>query len=162
ATHRMLDHYLHTAHTSDRLLNPARDPITLTPPQPGVTPQHPTDHQQALAWFTAERPVLLAAVDHAAATGLDTHTWQLAWTLSTFLNRQGHWHDLAATGRAAVAAAGRLADPTAQAHAHRHLANAYTMLGRFDAAHTQLSHALDLYRQAGDLVGQARTHQNLS
>jgi tetratricopeptide (TPR) repeat protein len=162
ATHRMLDHYLHTAHTADRLLNPARDPVTLTPPQPGVTPQHPTDHEQAMAWFTAERAVLLAAVDHAAATGFDTHTWQLAWTLVTFLDRQGHWHDWAAAGSAAVAATGRLADPTAQAYAHRALASAYTRLGRFDDADTQLRHALDLYRQAGDQAGQARTHLNLT
>src|SRR5262249_5876387 len=77
ATHRILDHYLHTAHTADRLLAPARDPITLAPPQPGVTPERPADHHQALAWFTTEHPVLLAAVDHAAGAGMDTHTWQL-------------------------------------------------------------------------------------
>src|SRR5262249_42270441 len=88
ATHRMLDHYLHTAHTADRLLDPARDPITLTPPAPGVTLQHPTDYQQALDWFTVERPVLLVAVEHAAATGFDTHTWQLAWALDIFLDRR--------------------------------------------------------------------------
>jgi NB-ARC domain len=46
ATHRILDHYLHTAHTAARLLHPARDPITLTPPAPEVTPQHPADHRQ--------------------------------------------------------------------------------------------------------------------
>ena len=91
ATHRILDHYLHTAHTAERLLHPARDSITLTPPQPGVTPEPLTDYQQALDWFTTERPVLLAAVDHAAITGFDTHTWQLAWTLQTFLHRRGHW-----------------------------------------------------------------------
>jgi tetratricopeptide (TPR) repeat protein len=157
----MLDHYLHTTHTAERLLYPARDPLPLTPPQPGVTPQHPADYQQALAWFTADRAVLLAAVDHAA-TGFDTHTWQLAWTLSTFLNRQGHWHDWAAAGRAAVAATGRLADPTAQALAHRYLARAYTRLGRLDDADTHLSHALDLHRQAGDQAGQAHTHLNLA
>src|SRR5262249_36824561 len=65
ATPRMLDHSLHPAHAAERLLHPARDPIILTPPQPGVTPEHPADHEQAVAWFTAERPVLLAAVDHA-------------------------------------------------------------------------------------------------
>src|SRR5262249_36267917 len=162
ATARILDHYLHTAYTAERLLNPARDPITLTPHAPDVTPQHPADYQQALDWCTVEYPGLLAAVDQAAATGFDTHTWQLAWTLAPFLNRRGHWHDWAAAGRAAVAAAQRLADPTTQTHAHRNLASAYTRLGRFDDAHTQLSHALDLYRQVGDQVGQARTHHNLS
>jgi hypothetical protein len=153
ATHRMLDHYLHTAHTADRLLYPTRDLITLTTLQPGATPEHPADHEQAMAWLTAEHAVLLAAVDHAAATGFDTHTWQLAWTLRTFFERRGHWHDCAATGRAAVAAAGRLADSTAQAHAHRTLASAYTQLSCFDDAHTQLRHALDLYRQASDQAG---------
>jgi tetratricopeptide (TPR) repeat protein len=161
ATDRMLDHYLHTAHTAALLLNPARDPITLTPPPPGTAPEHPTDHGQALEWFTAEHTVLLAAVDHAA-TGWSTHTWQLAWTVYDFLDWRGHWHDLAATGRAALAAARRLADPTAQARAHRHLTGAYTQLGRFDDAHTQLRQALNLYRQAGDLAGQAHTHMHLA
>src|SRR5262249_11481551 len=131
ATVRMLDHYLHSAYTAARLLHPVRDPITLTPHVPGVTPKHPADYQQALDWFTVERPVLLAAVDLAAATGFDIHTWQLTWTLRIFLDRRGHWRDQAATGRVAVAAAHRLADPTAQARAHRTLARAYTRLGRF-------------------------------
>src|SRR5262249_40894759 len=93
ATGRMLDHYLHTAYAADRMLYPARDPIMLAPLRPGVTPEQPADHQQALAWFTAEHPALLAAVEYAGATGWDTHTWQLAWTLWTFLHWQGHWHD---------------------------------------------------------------------
>ncbi|WP_162908239.1 ATP-binding protein [Allorhizocola rhizosphaerae] len=162
ATGRILDHYLHTAYTAARLLSLHRDPIALTPPQPGVILEHPTDYQQALDWFTVEHPVLLAALDHAAATGFDTHTWQLAWTLDDFLARRGHWHDSVAAEQAAVAAAGRLADPTAQAGAHRLLAVAYIRLGRPDDADTQLRHAMDLYAQAGDLGGQAMTHHNLS
>jgi hypothetical protein len=162
ATHRMLDHYLHTAYTAERLLEPARDPFTLPSAQPGVTPRHLTNYQQALDWFTIERPVLLAVVDQAATTGWDTYTWQLAWTLGTFLYRRGDWHDWATAGRAAVAAAHRLADPAAQVHAHRLLARAYTRLDRLDDAHTQLNHALDLTTQTGDHTGQVRTHHTLS
>jgi DNA-binding SARP family transcriptional activator/Tfp pilus assembly protein PilF len=161
AIHRTLDHYLHTAYAADRLLNPARETIPLTPPQPGVTPEASPDHEQALAWFTVEHAVLLAAVDHAAATGFDTHTWQLAWTLYDFLHRRGHWHDHAATQRAALAAAGPLADPTAQARAHRYLAHAYTQLGRLDDAHTELRHALDLTTGAGDPAERARIRLDL-
>src|SRR5262249_47536026 len=138
AAGRMVDHYLHTAYAAARLLDPGRDPPLLTPPQPGLNPDELGDHQQALAWFTAEHAVLLSVVDHAAATGFDAHTWQLAWTLDTFLSRRGHCHDLAAVHLAAVAAAGRLADPIVQTRAHRHLAHAYARLGRFDDAHTQL------------------------
>src|SRR5262249_61593374 len=105
---------------------------------------------------------LLAPVEHAAATGFDPHTGQLPWTLAIFLARRGRWHAQAAVGRAAVAAAERLADPTTQARAHRTLAHAYTRLGRLDDAHTQLSHALDLFGRAGDQAGQAHTHLNLA
>jgi tetratricopeptide (TPR) repeat protein len=158
---RLLDHYLHTASAADRLLDPGRDAITLTAPQPGVTAERPADDQQALNWLTAEYPVLMAAVAHAATTGFDTHTWQLAWVLVTFFSRQGHWHDQAAAGRAALAAARRLADPIAQALAHRQLAQAYTLLDRADDANSQLTQALDLFRCAGDRIGQARTHVRL-
>jgi tetratricopeptide (TPR) repeat protein len=162
ATTRMLDHYLHTAHTAERLLYPQRDPIVLTPINPGVVPERLSDHRQALHWFGMEHPVLLATVDHAAATGLDCHTWQLAWTLTTFLRRRGLWHDWAAVQRAALAAAQRLGDPTAQAQAHRGLADAYTRLRRYDDAHAHGRHALDLYAKAGDLAWQAHTHSSLA
>lgn len=162
ATHRVLDHYLHTAHLAAGLLEPTRDPSPLAAPAPGVTPLHPAGYQQAQDWFTAERPVLLAAVEHATATGFDTHAGQLVWTLVTFLDRQGHWHDLATASRSAVAAAQRRADPTEQSRAHRMLANAYTRMGRLDDAHTEFSHALDLTTQAGDKAAQAHTHLNLS
>ncbi len=115
-----------------------------------------------MAWFTAEHRVLLAAVDQAAATAWDAHTSQLAWTLATFLEIQGHWHDYATTQRAAVDAADRLGDPTLQIRAHRLFANASTQLGRFDDAHTHLLNALDLSTRAGDQVGQARTHDSLA
>ena len=162
AIQRILDHYVHTAYASAMLLNAARDPITLTPLAPGVTPEHPADYQQALDWFTAEHPVLLATANQAAEGGFDGHTWQLAWTLWNFLDWRGKWHDLAATGRAAVAAAERLADLPAQARAHRNLANTYTRLGRLDDAHVQLAHALDLATQTGDQTEEAHTHHNLA
>jgi tetratricopeptide (TPR) repeat protein/transcriptional regulator with XRE-family HTH domain len=162
ASHRTLDHYLHTAHTAVLLLSPTRDPLVLPPPQLGATPEHPATHDQAMAWFTAEHAVLLAAAEHAAAKGFDTHTWQLAWTLYDFLDRRGLWHDWAAIGRVGVAAAGRLANPTAQALTHRILARAYNRLGCLDDAHTQLSRALDLFGRAGDLTGQAHTHHTLA
>jgi tetratricopeptide (TPR) repeat protein len=162
ATGRVLDHYLHTAYPADRLLNPTRDPIPLTPPRAGVTPEQLTDQAQAMGWFTAQRPVLLAAVDHAVATGFDTHTWQLAWTLQDFLRNRGHWYNWVAIGRAAVAAAQRLADPITQTHTHRILGLAYVQLGRFDDAHTQLHHALDLATRTGDQTQQAHIHLNLS
>jgi DNA-binding SARP family transcriptional activator/tetratricopeptide (TPR) repeat protein len=158
AVHRLLDHYLHSAHAAARQLEPARDALTLPPPQPSITPENPANHQQAQAWYTTERAALLAAIGHAADAGFDTHTWQLARSLVAFLDRRGHWHDLANIGAAALAAADRLADQAAQAIAHRILARAHFRLGRLDDVNTHLHDALDLFHRTGDLVGQADTH----
>lgn len=162
AIHRTLDHYLHTAHASDQLLHPLREPITLTPPQRGVTPEPLAHPSQAMAWFVKEHTVLLTALDHAGRTGWDTHTWQLAWSLADFLDWQGHWSDYAATQHTALAAARRLKVPSLQAGAHRILGRAHTHLSRFDDAHTHLQHALDLYERCGDRTGQAHTLHNLT
>jgi DNA-binding SARP family transcriptional activator len=162
AHRRILAHYLHSGHAADRVLNPSRVPIALAAPPPGVTRQTPTDYQGALAWFTAEHRVLLAAVPAAVAAGWDNDTWQLAWTLGTFLDRCGHWYDLLGTQLAAVAAARAVADPSAEAAAHRLLARAHTRLGALGDAHTHLRRALRIYRRAGDRTGQGDTHLNLS
>jgi tetratricopeptide (TPR) repeat protein len=162
AHRRILAHYLHSGHAADRVLNPSRVPITLAAPPPGVTPQIPTDYRRALAWFTAEHRVLLAAVQAAVAAGRDSDAWQLAWTLGTFLDRCGHWYDLLGTQLAAVAAARAVADPSAEAAAHRLLARAHTRLGALADAHTHLRRALGIFRRAGDRTGQGDTHLNLS
>jgi DNA-binding SARP family transcriptional activator/tetratricopeptide (TPR) repeat protein len=155
---RALDHYLHTAHSAAMLLQPTRDPIALASAHPGVTTEHVADVGQALTWFTAEHAVLLRAIDHATRSGEDTRAWQVAWTLTDYLNRQGHWHDAVTTGNAALAAARRLTDPDKQALAHRFLIAPSVHVDRLDDAHDHIRHALDLYRRQGDQTGQAHTH----
>ncbi|HZN20608.1 MAG TPA: tetratricopeptide repeat protein [Micromonosporaceae bacterium] len=161
AAQRALDHYLRTAYAADQLLNPERDPITLPPAGPGVTPEEHADRGQAMAWFGAEHRVLLAAADRAAATGLDVHAWQLPWVLADFFNLRGHSQNLAATQHAALEAARRLADRQAQAHIHRTLARACAWRGGYDEAHLHLAEALRLYVDLGDQIGQAHIHLNI-
>ncbi|WP_160150756.1 AfsR/SARP family transcriptional regulator [Nonomuraea solani] len=162
ATSRMLDHYLQSAFLADRLINPLRDPLLLAPPGQGVTPISITAHDQAMEWFAAEHAVLLAAVEQAHDEGYDLHGWQLAWTLSTYLDRRGHWQDLAATHRTALASALRSGDPAAQALAHRGIARAYARLDRYEEAHRHLLSALALFEEAGDQAGQAYAHRSLA
>jgi DNA-binding SARP family transcriptional activator/tetratricopeptide (TPR) repeat protein len=165
AERRLLDHYLHTAHTAAQLLEPHRDPLSQAPTmgarQPGTTPEELADLGQALTWFAAEHPVLLATVHQGADPDLDTHIWQLAWALTPFLERRGHWHDQHAAHSAALHAARRAADQTGQAHAHTGLARALGRLGRHDDAHTHLRQALDLFSDLGDDTGQAHVHLDL-
>jgi tetratricopeptide (TPR) repeat protein len=161
ATHRMLDHYLHTAYAADSLLTHRRDPITLPHAVQGAAPEKPTDSRQSLAWFTAEYPVLLAAVEEAPAAGFDTYTWQLASTLTTFLDRRGQWQVLAGAHTTALDTALRRRDKTGQANAHRGLGLAEDRLNHPDGAHSHYVRALDLFNELGNHAGQARSHQNL-
>jgi DNA-binding SARP family transcriptional activator len=162
ATQRMLDHYLHTAYAADRLVQTTRDAITLAPLHPGVAPEELADRAQALAWLEAERRVLLAAVTQAARARFDVHAWQLPWSLVTFFDRWGYWHDLAAIHQTALAAARRLADLNGQARTHVAIATASARLGSHEDADTNLRYALDLQRRLRDRAGQARVHLALA
>ncbi len=162
AMRRILDHYLHTAYAAAMLIESDRDPIGVPPVAEGVTLTHPDDIDKAFAWFTTEHPGMLALIRWAAETGFDTHAWQLAWTLTTYLNRRGRWHDWADTHETALAAAQRLVDWPAQAFAHRSLGRAYARIGRDGEALHHFQRALDLFDTLGDPVGQARTHIALS
>jgi tetratricopeptide (TPR) repeat protein len=164
ATHRVLDYYLSTADRANELLGPSRDDaITVAPAGSLVIPEELADHRKALAWFTAEHQVLLAALRQAANHGFDVHAWQLAWAMASFFERGGHWHDAATSQRRALAAANRLGDPFAQAISHGCLATyAYVPLGRYAEAEDHLVQALALYQSLGDSTGQARAHRSLA
>jgi tetratricopeptide (TPR) repeat protein len=162
AVHRLLDHYLHVALAGDRLLSPTRDRLDLAPPQPGVVVEAPTDHESAMAWFAMEHRVAYAVTMMAADTGFDTHVWQLSWALNTFLARRGHRDDCAAMWHAALAAARRLGDSSAQARAYRILAVADDRPERLDRARGELQCAIDLCRTAGDRLGQAHGYYNMA
>ena len=161
AAGRVLDHYLHTAGSAARLLNPAMDPVALTPPRPGAAAGQPADHRQALAWFEAEHQVLLAALTLAARSGFDVHAWQLSWAMTPFLRARGHWQEWAAAQRTALAAATRLGDTAAQALSGRLLANACTGLGDHDQARGHFASSLTLYQRLGNRLGEAKVQHNL-
>jgi tetratricopeptide (TPR) repeat protein/transcriptional regulator with XRE-family HTH domain len=162
ALHRVLDYYLHTGVSAAQRLDPHRQPLALQAPQPGTITRQITSYEQALEWFTSEHAILLAIINHAATQKFDTHAWQLPWALTTFLNQQGHWHDYVATQRTALAAANRLNDRTAQAHALGFLGNAYTRLGHYAEAKLHLQQALPLYQELGHRTGQPSTHLTLA
>ncbi|MFI5836577.1 BTAD domain-containing putative transcriptional regulator [Micromonospora sp. NPDC051300] len=164
ARRRLLDHYLHASHAADHLLDPYRlaRPAALPPPAPGVTVGDHPEHAWATAWFAAEHHVLLACVERAASTGLDRHAWTLAAALTTYLDRSGHWAELAAAQRTALAAALRRGDLAGQALAHRGLAIACTWSGEHEAAHRHYRRDLELYREMGDDTGRAHTHLGVS
>lgn len=163
---RVLDHYLHSAHRAAREYAPHWPAIVLPAPSRGVRAEEFAPESgrfgRAAAWFDAERAVLVAAIRTAAAHGLDTHTWQLAWAVRHDLGRKGLWHDLEATHHIAMEAAERIGDPCAQAQVHQGLARAATELGRVEEARNRMERAVELFTAAGDVTAYADSHRLLS
>ncbi|MCF0091264.1 AfsR/SARP family transcriptional regulator [Micromonospora sp. MH99] len=159
---RVFDHYLCVARDAARLVDAGWQPLDPSSLHTDTAPLALADHRAALAWFTIEQRVLLAAVDDAVAHSFDAHAGHLAQALTPLLSRLSQWHDLAAVQAVAVTVARRRADPRAEALAHRDLALAHIQHRRFGAAHDHLRRAMARYDQAGDRPGKASAHLHLA
>ncbi|MET8910348.1 helix-turn-helix domain-containing protein [Micromonospora sp. NPDC004551] len=159
---RLCDHYLHTAIAGARLLEPRRELPAVRAPAAGTAVLPPATAEDARHWFVAHHPTLLATVRLAEAHGLATVAWQLAWVLTAFLSRGGHWADQLTAHRIALRAATADGDRLGMSYAYRGLSRAYLRLGRPDAAEAALRRALRLAAELGDQSGRARAHHGLS
>ena len=126
-----------------------------------MRPEKLADHEQALAWFQAERQVMLATISQASQDALGAHAWLLPWSMATYLHWHGYWHELTTTQEHALAAARRLGDLVGQAHSHHFIGQAKIRLGDYAQAAAHLSAALELGRQLDSNGLQARAHLDL-
>ena len=161
ARRRLLDHYLHTGYAAARLLSPYQEAPALSTVDPAVVPEEIADHEHAMAWFQAEHPVLLSAVERAAGD-FDAHCWQLAWALEMYFDYRGFWHDQTASWAAGLAAAVRLGEVGWQARAHRGLGLVHVRMRRYADADAELSRSLDQFTELADVSGQAHTMRALN
>ncbi|PSL53304.1 NB-ARC domain-containing protein [Saccharothrix carnea] len=159
---RVVDFYLHTAHTATLLISPHDDPLALDPPAPGTHPQPLTDAEAAFSWLDTERHHLLASQHTATAHHRYDIVWHLAWTLNTFHYRQGHHYDDLAAWQAAADITDHLSDPAIRTRVHRHLGSAFAALGRHEQAIANLDHSLTIAERHDDRTQQAHTHYDLS
>ena len=162
AVHRLLDHYLRTAYSAARLLEPHMEPLELVASAPGVVVAEPATAEAAMSWFMAEHAGILAAVRLAAEDGFDAHSWQLAWTASTYFLRRGSCEDNALAQRVALAAARHGGDASGEAHAVHGLALGYVFSGGFRDAIPDFERALARFAAIGDLLSQGRIHNSLT
>jgi tetratricopeptide (TPR) repeat protein len=162
ARHRVLDHYLRTGHAAFSRLYPGWLPLDLPPLVPGVAPEDFADQEQALAWYEAEYPVLVAAVSWAAEEGFDTYAWQIPCALGTIMERRAHWREWAIVSEIALAAARRSRDLTGQAHSHHRLGQALLAHDSYPEASNHLRQALVLFDRLGEPARQGDVYVALS
>jgi DNA-binding SARP family transcriptional activator/tetratricopeptide (TPR) repeat protein len=162
ATHRMLDHYLHSAQAAADVLFGPWNRYPAGSARPGTVPERPVTEPAALGWLTAERDVLVAAVECAAATGFEGHAWRLVRVLGSYFQQRCLWNGWVATQRVALAAAQRTGDLAGQAHAHYGLGTVLTHMGRYAEAHAHLNESLDRFGGFDDPTACGRVRLTLA
>ena len=160
AVRALLDWYLRSADKANRLLAPHRRQL---PYQPGRPEQLPAidSYDEALTWCETERVAMLAAVRLAVEHGHDDVAWQLPIALYSFFETRRTWSQFLAALLMARAAAGRAADPVAEAWVDNALGIVHTVRGDMAAARTCFAEALTIRERLGDEEGAAQILNNL-
>ncbi len=129
AGHRILDHYLQTAHAGAMAYDPARTPITLPAPVPGVTPEL-LQAAELMDWARREHGVLRSVVAWGKQLRADRHVWCLVWSLRAYLATMRPPLPDLPFELAAMECAQRLGDREGEVEARRFLISSYSLLGR--------------------------------
>ncbi len=153
ALDRLLDYYQRTAGRANALIGRRLRPAPAGPAS-AHAPALP-DPEAARAWLRAERPNLIAALDHATGHAHHQRLIALAAGLDTLLSTDGPWTQAIALHTAAATAARFLADRSSQADALMRLGNVRGFTGDFLGAVRDLEQALRLYQELGYRSGQA-------
>jgi tetratricopeptide (TPR) repeat protein len=156
---RLTDHYLAMAQRAADLVQAHRPTCHRTQHGLDSTVDSLGAASEALRWFDAERPAILAAVRTGMA---DDRIVELACALTELFDTRGHWHDWAAIADRALAVAMRRGDRAAQACLHRGRARAAVLLNDPTTARGHLRRAIDRYTELGDLAGLAHATRTMS
>ncbi len=147
---RLLDHYLRTTRAAGSHLRKLAG---------GTLSDRFANRNDALDWLDAERPNLIAAQKHSAAT--QHHVIGLAAGLEHYLVRRRHLSDRLDVHVSALAAAHRLGVPDGIASASNYLGIALWSVRRFEDAATAHRTAHDLWREVGNRDGEGVALNNL-
>ncbi|WP_146060433.1 tetratricopeptide repeat protein [Amycolatopsis sp. CA-128772] len=153
ALERLLAHYADVAADADSHL------VVLAQKE-GRAPRF-TSRQDALTWFDAERPNLVAAIDRAGATGHHAHAVTTTRHMYWFFQLRKHWADWLTTHEVALAAARATGDDVMAATMLNRLGNIHQKLARPEESIPFYEEALSLFEAAADARGQAQALINL-
>ncbi|MER6957403.1 NB-ARC domain-containing protein [Streptomyces sp. NPDC000618] len=165
AVRRLLGALLSAADAADTQLRPAgarhsgRDGAVRRPPPDDAVA---VDVGEAVAWFEAERVVLVAAVAHAHARGWWELCWEITDAMSIALEHQWRWDISSQVHELALDAADRLGDGRARAALLRNLGEALRDGGSdVGRAAECFSEAIALFHSSGDAHGESDALGNL-
>ena len=125
-----------------------------------VEPMTFSTTDDGIAWFDAERVLLVGATRAAADYGLDRQGHQLSYLLRTLFHYRLRDEEFVGVALVGVACARRLGDSLALMRSLRTLGNAYTWVGRTEDAAAPLREAVELAESLGDIARLASAADN--
>ena len=156
AVQRVLDHYLHTAMAASQRFSPFRSPLRLAAPAARRAARR--DGRQGPGHgLVRRRGPGAAGADRAtpAPTASTPTPGSCPGRSARSSTGAAGGATYAASQRTALAAAQRLDDTLALAHAHYLLGHAQVQMSDYDAAEPNFRQALDLFRELGDRANEA-------
>ena len=158
---RITTWYLLTVNAAVRMAQKLHESVLTDPVTPGVTAMRFSTAENARAWFTAERPNLLAAISRAYECNLDDLAWKLAATCHPLYAASSAIDDWKAAAHIGLEASRRLGLASASAQLLSMLANAHTVSNCLDEAAELHRQALSNYEACDDRLGQVRATNSL-
>lgn len=164
ALQRVLSGWLALAERADELL-PSGEHLAL--PRAAPRWKLPAAVAEALVtipaeWFEAEQATLVSAVHQAAEQGCHELTWELAGSLTAFLELRSRHDDWQRTHETALAAARSAGNTGVEGLLLCRLGNLHLDRNQLDDALDVLAAALVAHRSAADSRGESHTLQALS
>ena len=162
ALRRLVDWYLATVAEANKLVRPdlLTEDIVLEPVDGPALAFG--EHEDAIAWYTAERPALAALVGIAARHGWTSHAWKLAWLLRGLFTERHDREDWIATARTAVAAARDAGDLLGLQYSANNLGSAYLRTLQPEKALAALEEAREASKAGGGSAMTVAILSNLS
>lgn len=148
--------YVHTADKARKALTGVPYPVELGGLEPRVHCLDFSNHQQAKAWFTAERVAIFALIAASARAGRHRTTSRLSRLIHAFLVSTHGRAESIPLCRLGVEAARVEGDQVAEAASRNQLGGALWRLCQFDEAAVQQEIARELYRKVGHRDGECR------
>jgi tetratricopeptide (TPR) repeat protein len=153
--------YLREAVAADLVVLPGRWRLgPMYEQESGARPAYASP-AEAVKWLESHLPGLLAAVQSAHDAGLHPQAWQLCEALWGVLLFGKHYPTWLASHRIGLRSAQACGDQRAEAQMHIQLGAAHRSLGELETADQHFSRALELFREAGHLLGEASALDDL-
>ncbi|MEV4278654.1 ATP-binding protein [Actinoplanes xinjiangensis] len=162
AVRRMVHYYLGSAYSASRAINPLRPSVPLVSLSRRVLSRDFEDEALALNWMDQSYRVVIAIIEIARGNGFHSEAWQIAWTMTDFLDRRALWRQLLRTQQMGIESASRVGSALAQGLCNRWLGKAQLQLSLFADARDSFERASPFFREIGDFEGQALTQHNLA